>query len=76
METQTEGIWVKTFRVTNPRLPSYRIVLLDVEGMGGIKRGMDTRKAEEILKKYYFVAMALSSVFCVHSEIRIQSGDV
>ena len=37
---------------------------------------MDARQTEEILRKYYFVAMALSSVFCVHSEMRINSHDI
>jgi len=69
-ETQTEGIWVYPYPLELPGSPDTDIMLIDVEGMAGLKKGKDI---EQTLMKLYMAAFLLSSVFTIHTHLRFDS---
>jgi hypothetical protein len=73
--TQTEGIQMYPYPLkANPNCPP--ILLCDMEGMGGIKSKISANTTLTLLQKLFFIGFAVSSVFCLHLNLRPTSEEI
>jgi len=73
--TQTEGIWMYPRPIFSKEMPDVQILLIDIEGMDGIKDKMPIQETLVMLQKLYLVGMATASAFCLHTNLRPTGGE-
>eukprot|EP01124_Arcella_intermedia_P029614 TRINITY_DN6306_c0_g1_i1.p1 TRINITY_DN6306_c0_g1~~TRINITY_DN6306_c0_g1_i1.p1 ORF type:complete len:990 (+),score=192.14 TRINITY_DN6306_c0_g1_i1:257-2971(+) len=73
-ESETEGIWVYPYPL---KLSSgAQLMILDLEGMGGIKNNENQQITKMVLDKLYALGMLFSSVFVIHTHVRPDQGSI
>jgi hypothetical protein len=73
--TLTQGVWIYPYPLYAPGQPDVQILLIDLEGMDGVKAG----NAEDTmlnLIKIYTLGMMMSSVFTVHVEMKAKQTTI
>ena len=73
--TQTEGIWMYPRPIFSKEMPDVQILLIDIEGMDGIRDKMPIQETLVMLQKLYLVGMATASAFCLHTNTRPTGGE-
>lgn len=72
IETGTEGIWVYPFplKLLNQQ---FQVMLLDMEGLEGIKISGNKDETQKEIMKLYTLGMMISSVVTIHTHSRIDN---
>eukprot|EP01124_Arcella_intermedia_P023855 TRINITY_DN3895_c0_g1_i7.p1 TRINITY_DN3895_c0_g1~~TRINITY_DN3895_c0_g1_i7.p1 ORF type:complete len:466 (-),score=109.98 TRINITY_DN3895_c0_g1_i7:57-1454(-) len=72
----TEGLWVYPKPLRDTKYKEVQFLLMDMEGMGGMRKGTDSADLSRALNKLFSLGMLVASVFTIHTSQRPSYGDV
>jgi len=73
-QTETEGLWIYPYPLTF-RDNDIQYLLIDMEGTEGFWQG-NAQAHESAIKKLFFLVLTLSSVFTLHTGIRVDAQTI